>query len=622
MSNERYTENLTLREMKCELGDNGWGYVFSQGDVEDFDTIKQLLVKAGGKPDICALDDFTSGGAGKAKPEYIITFNDDIHTIIVIECKKSVKQHESLDHSRPSGYAVDGVLYYAKFLKEEYNVIAVAVSGTEKSRIKVETYYWLKGLDSPLYLYNLGTEILTPQGYLDVIKGEKIRKESSLDEIRRTAIIMNNSLREAGIDEAQRPIFVAGILIALTNKPFARNYKNLSDFGLIMDNLKTAAENVLNEHMIQAERIRFITSIIEQIKISPKFSNIGLDKEYSIMWYIRKIEREVKPLMSYTDNTLDVLGVFYSEFIKYTNSDGKGLGLVLTPQHLTEFMCELADINENSSVIDICCGTGSFLVTAMSRMFKNATVSEKERIREKGIYGVESDLKFYMLTIANMIIRQDGKSNIYNTDCLRDNGIYTELKAKSINVGLLNPPYSQNDEELEFVERLLDLLSVGGVGVAVVPMSCAIGTKFKETRKRLFAKHTLKAVFSMPDDIFYPTASTNPCVMVWEAHRKHDGKKETFFGYFKDDGFVKRKKLGRIDYYGKWAGILEQWLMLYSKKNAVDGLSALQCVNYDDEWLCEAYMKTDYSKLTQKDFQKTVNEYLAYLVREGDVNES
>jgi 23S rRNA G2445 N2-methylase RlmL len=40
------------------------------------------------------------------------------------------------------------------------------------------------------------------------------------------------------------------------------------------------------------------------------------------------------------------------------------------------------------------------------------------------------------------------------------------------------------------------------------------------------------------------------------------------------------------------------------------------------QWLCEAYMKTDYNKLTQDDFQKTVNDYLAYLVKAGEVYES
>lgn len=175
--------------------------------------------------------------------------------------------------------------------------------------------------------------------------------------------------------------------------------------------------------------------------------------------------------------------------------------------------------------------------------------------------------------------------------------------------------------ELEFVEHLLEVLTVGGIGVVVVPMSCAIGTKFKDVRERLMKKNTLKAVFSMPDDIFYPTG-TNVCVMVWEAHTPHDSQPETFFGYCKDDGFVKRKKLGRIDALGKWEKIEKEWLKLYRNRDVVDGLSARHCVKYEDEWLCEAYMQTDYTQLTQDDFQSTINDYLAYLVKSGDIYEN
>ena len=75
---------------------------------------------------------FQQSGSGKAKPEYIITFKDDVNTIIVVECKKSVSKHETEGRDHPKDYAVDGALYYAKFLKSEYTVIAVAVSGTKK----------------------------------------------------------------------------------------------------------------------------------------------------------------------------------------------------------------------------------------------------------------------------------------------------------------------------------------------------------------------------------------------------------------------------------------------------------------------------------------------------------
>ena len=89
------------------------------------------------------------------------------------------------------------------------------------------------------------------------------------------------------------------------------------------------------------------------------------------------------------------------------------MGIVLTPQHLTEFMCDLAGVNKNSRVVDICCGSGSFLVTAMSKMFQGANPKEVENIRKNGLYGVEFDDGLYTLAVANMIIRITSV-NIFN----------------------------------------------------------------------------------------------------------------------------------------------------------------------------------------------------------------
>ena len=61
---------------------------------------------------------------------------------------------------------------------------------------------------------------------------------------------------------------------------------------------------------------------------------------------------------------------------------------------------------------------------------------------------------------------------------------------------------------------------------------------------------------------------------------------------------------------------------MYRNRKSVDGLSATAEVVGTDEWLCEAYMKTDYSKLTEADFQQIVNNYLSYLMKEGMIYES
>ena len=147
MANEQFSEAFVLKEMRCNLGENEFGKVYPQGDVPEVSIIEKLLKKAGGKPKECDIDDYTQGGRGKAKPEFILTFKKDSSTIIVIECKRSIKSHESENRNKPKDFAVDGALYYAKFLKERYNVIAIGVSGSKKDESKVSTFYWQKGHD-------------------------------------------------------------------------------------------------------------------------------------------------------------------------------------------------------------------------------------------------------------------------------------------------------------------------------------------------------------------------------------------------------------------------------------------------------------------------------------------
>ena len=652
MAIEQFTESLTLSEMKCNIGKNDFGYVFPQGDVSDIDKVERLLKEAGGKPKECSLKDYSKRGTGKAKPEFIITFNDDINTIIVVECKNNVSKHNSKEYNHPKSYAVDGVLYYAKYLKKEYNVIAIAVSGTKKDKIKVDTFYWRYNQEDYTVLSKSRDMILEPKNYIELIKGNKLQKSYSIDEIRETAINMHDYLREIKVTEAHKPIFIAGILIALNDYDFSKSYTALTSYRAVIQSLQNAIENVLTASEIKSNRIAYIKQVFKILQDNTKFAEIPLGHYKSITWYIEQLELKIKPMMDYADSTVDALGVFYHEFIKYSGGDGSGLGIVLTPQHLTEFMCDLAGVNKYSKVVDICCGSGSFLVTAMSKMFKQASADSNqiESIRRDGLYGVEFDDGLYTLAIANMIIRKDGKSNIYKGDCFNElisaelkgvsdedfddfynihkasfkgekkNEVRKRFYGKKLDVGLINPPYSQTDkEELEFVEQLLDMLTPNGIGVVVVPMSCAIGTKFKSTRERLLKKHTLDAVFSMPDDIFYPTA-TNVCVMVWKAHIPHDCNTETYFGYCKNDGFVKKKKLGRVDAYNRWDEIEKQWLKLYHSRDVKPGLSARHCVTFNDEWLCEAYMQVDYNKLTKKDFESTIKDYLTFEIKHNNLD--
>lgn len=116
--------------------------------------------------------------------------------------------------------------------------------------------------------------------------------------------------------------------------------------------------------------------------------------------------------------------------------------------------------------------------------------------------------------------------------------------------------------------------------------------------------------------------------MIFDLSQKHDKTdRDTFFGYFKDDKFIKRKGLGRVEQTDSngnslWKDVEALWLNLYRNRREMPGLSVVKKVSYEDEWLAEAYMETDYNNLKQEDFQFVLNSYIAHLVKEGYMYEN
>lgn len=84
---------------------------------------------------------------------------------------------------------------------------------------------------------------------------------------------------------------------------------------------------------------------------------------------IQQIHEKAAPFIT-ANESLDILGQFYGEFLKYTGGDKKALGIVLTPRHVTELFALLANVHKDSTVLDICAGTGGFLISAMSQMMR------------------------------------------------------------------------------------------------------------------------------------------------------------------------------------------------------------------------------------------------------------
>ena len=289
-------------------------------------------------------------------------------------------------------------------------------------------------------------------------------------------------------------------------------------------------------------------------------------KKHVLRDLIKSIDENIN-VFKKTHEFYDFLGQLYIEFLRYANSD-KGLGIVLTPPHITELFADLAAVNKNSVVYDNCAGTGGFLISAMNKMVKDAKGDSNavKKIKEKQLIGTEYSSSIFALACSNMYIHQDGKSNMIHGDCF-DKKVIKNVKAFNPNIGFLNPPYKsdkkRDTEELEFVLNNLECLEPGGTCIAIVPMQCALAQRGKvyELKQRILKKHTLEAVLSMPNELFFNSkVGVVSCVIIITAHKPHPKNKKTFFGYYKDDGFVKRKGKGRIDALLKWSTIKEKWV--------------------------------------------------------------
>ena len=119
---------------------------------------------------------------------------------------------------------------------------------------------------------------------------------------------------------------------------------------------------------------------------------------------------------------------FFNEFLKYSARDKQSFGIVLTPHHITDLFCDLAYISPDSRVLDTCCGTGGFLVSAMYRMrVKAKDESQINKIISTQLVGAEEMPEMFALAAGNMILRGDGKSQLFKGDSF-DSNIISALK--------------------------------------------------------------------------------------------------------------------------------------------------------------------------------------------------
>lgn len=491
------------------------------------------------------------------------------------------------------------------------------------------------------------TKILSFNEYEDLCFGKVNDRIKIVDSIK----TLNEMLHTDGINERLRSQFVGTCLLALKNGLVYKQIKptidedgnELKPEQTVLNNIRSILSGLLSRKDKTINKAGKLSILTQHVLEDQDVMNLNYRELQDILNYIND---KVVPYIN-DKNTAgqDLLNLFFTTFNKYVGKSDKNQAF--TPDHICDFMTKAIGVNAYSRILDPCCGSGSFLVRSMTAaMDACSSEDERYRVKTKQIYGIEYENTAYGLASTNMLIHGDGNSNVVQ-DSMFNRGKW--IKEAHINTVLMNPPYNATrkfcnpkyvstwkkgvkkdpSKGFHYVYWVAKHIEHTAKMAVLLPMQAAIGNseEIKKFKKKMLRNYTLDAVFSLPDDVFYPGAAVVACCMIFDLSQPHKrADRDTFFGYFKNDEFEKRKSTGRVEKVDKdgnslWRKTEKKWLDLYNNKREVPGLSVMHKITYKDEWLAEAYMETDYSKLKEADFQKTINEYLAFIIQDGGLIE-
>lgn len=486
-----------------------------------------------------------------------------------------------------------------------------------------------------------------------------------------SATDLNVMLDGAGVGVTVRALLVSGLLLALRDVTFKKTYedKNVKSEDL-QQNLNQAIDRVIDNEDIEGE---FKKKVLKD-KFKDAFNQQDLleDNAKKLRMILTQLHKTVYPCMT-GEYSVDIIGKFYHEFLSYA-PNSQNNGIKLTPTQVTELFCKLVDLKITDTILDPCLGTGGFLIAAMNTLYqmidqmnekeiekyfqfkqeegkitqeKIVAIKRKNEINGKGyrltkndvkqmirktqLVGCEADNIMYTLGCSNMILRGDGKANIILGDCFKNEA---EIKAFGATVGFMNPPYSGSAYAvMEFVEFLLRNLKEGSEAVVIVPTSAAHSDDYIDIKNRILQNNTLLASMSMSLDLFKGIADTITCVLIFKAGKPHDYSKNVYFGNWKEDGYYWHKVLGMIpdrekQYYNMTPDeYVAEWIKSYKNDDKTDDkYGCWKKLKKDsdgvcrDEWLWEYFVDTDYSKLKEEDFEKTIRDFVFYQMKNFENN--
>lgn len=388
-------------------------------------------------------------------------------------------------------------------------------------------------------------------------------------------------------------IFTACALVA---KRYGALLYSGMDYRTFHTSIHSTLSKSLAEDKRQNQKLDLLLEVYSEIKMNTTENQDAID---SFIEWVTEISDCIN---SNNWRGEDVMGIFFNEFNRYKKKSESGQ--VFTPEHITSLMYRLIEVHQNDYVLDAACGSGGFLVKAMSLMMRESGGNDTRRakkIKREQLFGIEFDRELYALVCANMLIHKDGKTNLEHMDS-RTVTAGDWIKSKPITKVLMNPPFETTYGCLKIVKNVLDNVPVHTLCAFILP------DKKLETDEsngqKIIKAHCLKKIVKLPEKTF--NEGTKTSIFIFEAGIPQNST-PIFACHIKDDGLETVKNQGRQDIKDKWPAIEDKWVSIIQKQNDD---SSIQWLNPKDHLSYQ--IPVEETVLCKEDFLDTAFQYVLY----------
>lgn len=235
---------------------------------------------------------------------------------------------------------------------------------------------------------------------------------------------------------------------------------------------------------------------------------------------------------------LDSKGIAFEKFMQ--DFFRGRMGQFFTPRPIVDFAVRMMDPDFEDKVIDPACGSGGFLLHALDYLRKEAESKHDpmpayklwHQFASRKLFGIEINNQIARVCKMNMIIHDDGHTNIINTDSLDDfnyiQNIKRDFQEEAFDLLLTNPPFgakvkssekdyldnfnlgitrnsTRNSQKTEilFIERCIQFVKKGTGKIAIVlPDGILSNVSLQYVRDYILQHTQILAVISLPQSAF------------------------------------------------------------------------------------------------------------------------